>query len=111
MEQFKSLGAEPLEVKIAESGEGVGGYAKEMSKEFLDAEMELFSKQCKEVDIIISTALIPGTVQICNDSCCYVLNQEPINLVTTPLVSAPEIDDQQKDPLHFSGSLGYISLC
>ncbi|KAJ6664057.1 hypothetical protein lerEdw1_008272 [Lerista edwardsae] len=60
LEQFKSLGAEPLEVKIAESGEGVGGYAKEMSKEFLDAEMELFAKQCKEVDIIVSTALIPG---------------------------------------------------
>lgn len=60
LEQFKSFGAEPLEVEIKESGEGVGGYAKEMSKEFLEAEMELFSKQCKDVDIIISTALIPG---------------------------------------------------
>lgn len=60
MEQFKSFGAEPLEVDIKESGEGVGGYAKEMSKEFIEAEMALFAKQCKEVDILISTALIPG---------------------------------------------------
>lgn len=60
LEQFKSFGAEPLEVEVAESGEGVGGYAKEMSKEFIEAEMALFAKQCKEVDIIISTALIPG---------------------------------------------------
>lgn len=60
LEQFKSFGAEPLEVDIAESGDGVGGYAKEMSKEFIEAEMALFAKQCKEVDIVISTALIPG---------------------------------------------------
>ncbi|XP_013884596.1 NAD(P) transhydrogenase, mitochondrial isoform X2 [Austrofundulus limnaeus] len=60
LEQFKSFGAEPLEVDIKESGEGVGGYAKEMSKEFIEAEMDLFSRQCREVDIIISTALIPG---------------------------------------------------
>uniref|UniRef100_A0A7N8X110 proton-translocating NAD(P)(+) transhydrogenase n=1 Tax=Mastacembelus armatus TaxID=205130 RepID=A0A7N8X110_9TELE len=60
LEQFKSLGAEPLEVDIKESGEGQGGYAKEMSKEFIEAEMKLFAKQCQEVDIVISTALIPG---------------------------------------------------
>ncbi|XP_038599427.1 NAD(P) transhydrogenase, mitochondrial [Tachyglossus aculeatus] len=60
LEQFKSLGAEPLEVDLKESGEGQGGYAKEMSKEFIEAEMQLFAKQCKEVDILISTALIPG---------------------------------------------------
>uniref|UniRef100_A0A7N9AYQ8 proton-translocating NAD(P)(+) transhydrogenase n=1 Tax=Mastacembelus armatus TaxID=205130 RepID=A0A7N9AYQ8_9TELE len=60
LEQFRSFGAEPLEVDIRESGEGVGGYAKEMSKEFIEAEMALFAKQCKEVDIVISTALIPG---------------------------------------------------
>ena len=41
-EQFKSLGAEFLEVKLKESGEGTGGYAKEMSPEFIAAEMELF---------------------------------------------------------------------
>lgn len=59
-EQIESLGAEFLELKFKESGEGGGGYAKEMSPEFLEAERVLFSKQCSEVDIIISTALIPG---------------------------------------------------
>jgi NAD(P) transhydrogenase len=60
-EQVESLGADFLEVKgFKESGAGVGGYAKEMSKEFHEAEMKLFSQQCKEVDIIITTALIPG---------------------------------------------------
>lgn len=60
-EQVESLGAEFLEVKgFSESGAGVGGYAKEMSKEFIEAEMKLFAKQCEEVDIVITTALIPG---------------------------------------------------
>ena len=59
-EQVQSLGAEFLEVGIKESGEGTGGYAKEMSKEFIEAEMALFAKQCKEIDVLISTALIPG---------------------------------------------------
>ncbi|XP_077974559.1 NAD(P) transhydrogenase, mitochondrial-like [Styela clava] len=60
LEQFKSLGAEPLKVDFEESGEGTGGYAKEMSKEFIEAEMALFAQQAKDVDIIITTALIPG---------------------------------------------------
>ncbi|XP_061656240.1 NAD(P) transhydrogenase, mitochondrial isoform X1 [Phyllopteryx taeniolatus] len=60
LDQFKSLGAEPLEVDFKESGEGQGGYAKVMSKEFIEAEMKLFAKQCQEVDIVITTALIPG---------------------------------------------------
>ncbi len=59
-EQIQSMGADFLEVKIQESGEGTGGYAKEMSPEFIKAEMELFAKQAKEVDIIVTTALIPG---------------------------------------------------
>ena len=59
-EQIQSMGAEFLEVKIQESGEGTGGYAKEMSPEFIKAEMELFAKQAKDVDIIVTTALIPG---------------------------------------------------
>lgn len=54
------MGAEPLEVNIKESGEGQGGYAKEMSKEFIEEEMKLFARQCQDVDIVISTALIPG---------------------------------------------------
>ncbi len=45
---------------LQESGEGGGGYAKEMSPEFIAAEMALFAKQCKEIDILITTALIPG---------------------------------------------------
>ncbi|KAH8808487.1 NAD(P) transhydrogenase, alpha chain [Xylogone sp. PMI_703] len=59
-EQVQSLGAEFIEVEIKEEGSGAGGYAKEMSKEFHEAEMKLFMEQCKEVDIIITTALIPG---------------------------------------------------
>ncbi|ORY50496.1 nicotinamide nucleotide oxidoreductase [Rhizoclosmatium globosum] len=60
-EQVESLGAEFLEVTgIQESGDGGGGYAKEMSKEFIEAEYKLFLAQCKEVDIVITTALIPG---------------------------------------------------
>nr|XP_042900894.1 NAD(P) transhydrogenase, mitochondrial [Parasteatoda tepidariorum] len=59
-EQVESFGAEFLEVNIKESGEGVGGYAKVMSKEFIEAEMALFAAQCKEIDVLITTALIPG---------------------------------------------------
>ena len=59
-EQVQSLGAEFLEVEIKEEGAGTGGYAKEMSKEFIEAEMKLFMEQCKDVDIVITTALIPG---------------------------------------------------
>ena len=59
-DQIKSLGGEFLTVNIAESGEGQGGYAKEMSKEFIDAEMALFREQAKDVNIVITTALIPG---------------------------------------------------
>jgi len=59
-EQVQSLGAEFLEVQGVKLEEGVGGYAKEMSKEFIEAEMALFAKQLKEVDIVITTALIPG---------------------------------------------------
>ncbi|MFQ4142710.1 Re/Si-specific NAD(P)(+) transhydrogenase subunit alpha [Chlorogloeopsis sp. ULAP02] len=59
-EQVESLGAEFLELNFAEDGSGEGGYAKVMSDEFIKAEMELFATQAKEVDIIITTALIPG---------------------------------------------------
>ncbi|KAF2267700.1 NAD(P) transhydrogenase-like protein [Lojkania enalia] len=59
-EQVQSLGAEFIEVEIQEEGSGTGGYAKEMSKEFIEAEMKLFHEQCREVDIVITTALIPG---------------------------------------------------
>ena len=59
-EQVQSLGAEFIEVDLKEDGSGAGGYAKEMSKEFIEAEMKLFHEQCREVDIVITTALIPG---------------------------------------------------
>ncbi|GIL91984.1 hypothetical protein Vretifemale_19661, partial [Volvox reticuliferus] len=59
-EQAKSMGAEFLTVDIHEEGESGTGYSKEMSPAFIRAEMKLFAAQCKEVDIIITTALIPG---------------------------------------------------
>ncbi|EMR69082.1 putative nad transhydrogenase protein [Eutypa lata UCREL1] len=59
-EQVQSLGAEFVEVEIEEDGSGAGGYAKEMSPEFIAAEMKLFKEQAQDVDIIITTALIPG---------------------------------------------------
>ncbi|XP_060073856.1 NAD(P) transhydrogenase, mitochondrial-like [Ylistrum balloti] len=62
-EQVESLGGEFLEVSVKESGAGEGGYAKdlsEMSQEFQDAQKALYAKQCKDVDIVITTALVPG---------------------------------------------------
>ncbi len=61
-EQVESMDAEflMLEFEDDEDGSGEGGYAKVMSDEFIKAEMALFAEQAKEVDIIITTALIPG---------------------------------------------------
>ncbi len=59
-EQVESMDAEFLELDFEEEASGEGGYAKVMSDEFIKAEMELFAAQAKEVDIIITTALIPG---------------------------------------------------
>lgn len=59
-EQAESLGAEFIEVKVTEDGTGIGGYAKEMSPEYLKAQLEMTLNQAKEADIIITTALIPG---------------------------------------------------
>ncbi|MEL6366647.1 MAG: Re/Si-specific NAD(P)(+) transhydrogenase subunit alpha [Pseudomonadota bacterium] len=61
-EQVESMDAEflMLDFEDDEDGAGEGGYAKTMSKAFIDAEMALFAEQAKEVDIIITTALIPG---------------------------------------------------
>jgi NAD(P) transhydrogenase subunit alpha len=59
-DQVKSMGAEYLELHVQEEAEGKGGYAKEMSDSFLKAEMALFAAQAMEVDVIITTALIPG---------------------------------------------------
>ncbi len=60
-EQVESMDAEFLMLDFDdEDGSGEGGYAKVMSDEFIAAEMALFAEQAKEVDIIITTALIPG---------------------------------------------------
>ncbi len=59
-EQVASMGAEFLELNVKEEGEGKGGYAKQMSDDFLKAEMALFAQQAMQVDIIVTTALIPG---------------------------------------------------
>ncbi|HSG64436.1 MAG TPA: Re/Si-specific NAD(P)(+) transhydrogenase subunit alpha [Gammaproteobacteria bacterium] len=59
-EQVESMDAEFLELDFEEEGAGVGGYAKVMSEAFIKAEMELFAQQAADVDIIITTALIPG---------------------------------------------------
>jgi NAD(P) transhydrogenase subunit alpha len=59
-EQVESMGAEFLMLDFKEEGSGEGGYAKVMSDAFIKAEMELFARQAMEVDIIITTALIPG---------------------------------------------------
>ncbi|MDH3787462.1 MAG: Re/Si-specific NAD(P)(+) transhydrogenase subunit alpha [Xanthomonadales bacterium] len=60
-EQIESMDAEFLMLDFEdEDGSGEGGYAKVMSDEFIKAEMELFAEQAKDVDIIITTALIPG---------------------------------------------------
>lgn len=59
-EQVESMGATYLEVEIEEDGSAAGGYGKEMSKEFIEAEMALFAKQARECDVVITTALIPN---------------------------------------------------
>jgi len=66
-DQVKSVGAEflMLEFEQDESGAAASGYAKTMSEEFIAAEMKLFAQQAAEVDIIITTALIPGKPAPC----------------------------------------------
>lgn len=59
-EQVQSMDAEFLELHFKEEGSGAGGYAKVMSEEFIKAEMDLFARQAMDVDIIVTTALIPG---------------------------------------------------
>ncbi|MFA6203011.1 MAG: Re/Si-specific NAD(P)(+) transhydrogenase subunit alpha [Gallionella sp.] len=59
-DQVKSLGGEFVKVEYEEEGGGGGGYAKVMSEGFLQAQREMYAKQAREVDIIITTALIPG---------------------------------------------------
>lgn len=59
-EQIESMGGTFLELDFEEESDSSDGYAKEMSAAFIEAEMALFMEQAKEVDIIITTAMIPG---------------------------------------------------
>jgi NAD(P) transhydrogenase subunit alpha len=59
-EQIESMGAEFLFLDFEESGSGEGGYAKPSSPEFRAKQLELFRSQAPDVDIVITTALIPG---------------------------------------------------
>tara|TARA_Y100001960_G_scaffold172292_1_gene180611 strand:+ start:151 stop:1701 length:1551 start_codon:yes stop_codon:yes gene_type:complete len=59
-EQVQSMGAEFLEVDFKEDSGAGDGYAKEMSDEFNKKAAELYAEQAKDVDIIVTTALIPG---------------------------------------------------
>ena len=59
-DQVRSMGADFVEVDYQEEGTGVGGYAKVMSEGYQKAQKELYARQAMDVDIIITTALIPG---------------------------------------------------
>ncbi|OQA33769.1 MAG: NAD(P) transhydrogenase subunit alpha [Betaproteobacteria bacterium ADurb.Bin341] len=59
-DQVISMGGEFVTIDYEEDGTGVGGYAKVMSEGFQQAQRAVFAKQAKDVDIIITTALIPG---------------------------------------------------
>ena len=59
-EQVEAMGAQFLDVDYKEDGSGAGGYAKEMSKEWHAAARAMLTRQCEDVDIVITTALIPG---------------------------------------------------
>jgi NAD(P) transhydrogenase subunit alpha len=73
-EQVQSMGAEAIDFHFDEEAHGGGGYAKQMSDAFLEAERECFAHQAMEVDIIITTALIPG--------------KEPPKLITPGMVES-----------------------
>ncbi len=59
-DQVKSLGGEDLSIESPEAEVSSTGYAKEMSDDYKTREAQLYAEQCKDVDIIVTTALIPG---------------------------------------------------
>jgi NAD(P) transhydrogenase subunit alpha len=59
-EQVQSLGARFIELPLAESGEGQGGYAREMGEDFLRRQREIVQQHLSQADAVITTALIPG---------------------------------------------------
>jgi NAD(P) transhydrogenase subunit alpha len=62
-EQVESLGGQFIAFEFkGETGEGEGGYAKKVSEDYLAAEQALIAQHCAQSDIVITTALVPGTV-------------------------------------------------
>lgn len=59
-EQVESLGAKFIELPLVESGEGAGGYAREMSADFLARQREIVKRHVAAADVVITTALVPG---------------------------------------------------
>jgi NAD(P) transhydrogenase subunit alpha len=59
-EQVESLGGKFIELPMEESGEGSGGYAKEMGEDFLRRQREIVARHLAGADVVITTALVPG---------------------------------------------------
>jgi H+-translocating NAD(P) transhydrogenase subunit alpha len=59
-EQVESLGAKFIELPMQETGEGQGGYAREMTPEFLAQQREIVAQKVAAADVVIATALVPG---------------------------------------------------
>ena len=59
-EQVQSLGARFIELPAAESGEGAGGYAREMGEDFLRRQREIIQQHLSQANVVITTALVPG---------------------------------------------------
>jgi len=59
-EQVESLGGKLIELPTAESAEGAGGYAREMSQEFLERQREIVTRHLAAANVVITTALVPG---------------------------------------------------
>jgi NAD(P) transhydrogenase subunit alpha len=59
-EQVESLGGKFIDLPMAESGEGAGGYAREMGEDFLRRQREIVHQRVARADAVIATALVPG---------------------------------------------------
>ncbi len=59
-EQIESLGAKFVQIDVGESGEGTGGYAKQLSQEAIDRQREALGNVMRDMDVVITTAAVPG---------------------------------------------------
>lgn len=59
-EQVESLGGRFIDLPIEDTGEGEGGYAKEMGEEFLGQQREIVKQHIRAADVVITTAQVPG---------------------------------------------------